>query len=413
MTGRRVVVTGMGLVSPVGLDVEASWRRLIAGESGIGPIGRFDAACHDTRIAGEVKGFDAAAVVGAKAARRTDRFVQLAMAAAREAVTQAGLEVDATNADRVGVIIGSGIGGIESLEHGARTILERGPSRVSPFLVPMLIADMASGEVSIWLGAKATNWAPVSACATSAHAIGESAEIIRRGEADVMVTGGAEAPVTPLSVAAFGNMKALSRRNDEPRRASRPFDKERDGFVIAEGAAIVVLEAAEHAEARGARAFGEVAGYGSTADASHITQPAPAGEGAARAMRLALRQAGLEPSAIDYINAHGTSTPLNDAFETQAIKSVFGDHAARVAISSTKSMTGHLLGAAGALEAIVCLKAIAEAVVPPTINLDNPDPECDLDYVPHTARQMTVRAALSNSLGFGGHNACLVLRAVA
>jgi 3-oxoacyl-[acyl-carrier-protein] synthase II len=326
-------------------------------------------------------------------------------------VTQAGLTITDENAERVGVIIGSGIGGVESLERGIETMQARGPGRVSPFLVPMTIADMASGEVSIWLGAKGTNWSPVSACATSAHALGESAEIIRRDEADVMVAGGTEAPVVAISVAAFANMRALSRCNDEPTRASRPFDKERDGFVIAEGAAVLILEEREHARRRGAVILGELMGYGSTADASHITQPAPGGEGAARAMRRALQQAELAPETVEYLNAHGTSTPINDALETLAIKSVFGEHARRLAISSTKSMTGHLLGAAGALEAVVCLKAIASGVVPPTINLEHPDPECDLDYVPNVARSLPVRVAMSNSLGFGGHNASLVFRA--
>ncbi len=407
---RRVVITGMGALSPLGCDVASTWQGLVQGRSGIAPITLFDTTGHDVRIAGEVKSFDATAVVGTKLARRTDRFVHLAIAAAREAVAQAGLVVDEGNAERVGVIIGSGIGGIESLTRGVQTLLERGPGRVSPFLVPMMIPDMASGEVSIMLGAKGTNWAPVSACATSNHAIGEASEIIRRGEADAMIAGGAEAPVAAISVAAFANMKALSSRNDEPQRASRPFDAERDGFVIAEGAALLVLEERAAALARGAPILGEVIGYGSTADANHITQPAPAGEGAARAMAMALNQAGLRPDEVDYVNAHGTGTPLNDKYETLALKRVFGDHAARLAISSTKSMTGHLLGAAGGLEAIICLKAIAEGCVPPTINLDHPDPDCDLDYVPHTARAMPVRVALSNGLGFGGHNATLVLR---
>jgi 3-oxoacyl-[acyl-carrier-protein] synthase II len=384
---------------------------MIEGRSGVGTISHFDAGQHASRIAGEVRGFDATAAVGHKLARRTDRFVHLAIAATNEAVSQSGVKEADWRPERVGVLIGSGVGGIASLERGVQTLLERGPGRVTPFLVTMMIADMASGEISIMLDAKATNWAPVSACATSAHAIGEAAEIIRRGEADVMIAGGSEAPIAPVCVAAFGNMKALSMRNDDPARASRPFDRERDGFVIAEGAAALVLEERERARARGARVLGEIVGYGSTADANHITQPAPDGEGAARAMSLALRQAGLPPEAIDYVNAHGTSTPLNDAYETAAMKRVFGDHARRAAISSTKSMTGHLLGAAGALEAIVCLKVMAEGVAPPTINYDCPDPACDLDYIPNRARRLAAGATMSNSFGFGGHNASLVLRA--
>jgi 3-oxoacyl-[acyl-carrier-protein] synthase II len=407
---RRVVVTGMGVVSPLGLDVASTWAGLVAGQSGIGPITHFDAGRHDSRIAGEVRGFDAAAAVGAKLARRTDRFVHLAIAAAQEAVAGSGVREAGWEPERAGVLIGSGIGGIASLERAVQTQLERGPGRVTPFLVTMMIADMASGELSILLDARATNWAPVSACATSAHAIGEAAEVIRRGEADVMIAGGSEAPLAPVCVAAFANMKALSTRNGAPERASRPFDRERDGFVIAEGAAVLVLEERERARRRGAPVLGEVIGYGSTADAHHITQPAPAGEGAVRAMRRALAQAGLAPEAIDYINAHGTSTPLNDAYETAAMKRVFGEHARRVAISSTKSMTGHLLGAAGALEAIVCLKALAEGVVPPTINYEYPDPACDLDYTPNCARRRPLRVAMSNSFGFGGHNASLILR---
>jgi 3-oxoacyl-[acyl-carrier-protein] synthase II len=411
MLGRRVVVTGMGAVSPLGLDVAATWAGLVEGRSGVGAISQFDAGRHASRIAGEARGFDAVAAVGHKLARRTDRFVHLAIAATNEAVAQSGVKDAGWQPDRAGVLIGSGIGGIGSLERGVQTLLERGPGRVTPFLVTMMIVDMASGEISIMLDAKATNWAPVSACATSAHAIGEAAEIIRRGEADVMIAGGSEAPITPVCVAAFGNMKALSTRNDDPARASRPFDRDRDGFVIAEGAAALVLEERERALARGARVLGEIAGYGSTADANHITQPAPDGEGAARAMQLALCQAGLPGAAIDYVNAHGTSTPLNDAYETAAMKRVFGDHAGRVAISSTKSMTGHLLGAAGALEAIICLKVMAEGVAPPTINYDHPDPACDLDYIPNRARRLVADVTMSNSFGFGGHNASLVLRA--
>jgi 3-oxoacyl-[acyl-carrier-protein] synthase II len=399
----------MGVVSPLGLDLATTWAGLVAGRSGIGPITAFEASQHGSRIAGEVRGLDAAHFLGAKMARRTDRFVHLAVAATQEAVAQSGVTDDGWEPERAGVLIGSGIGGVESMERGVRTNVERGPGRVTPFLVPMLIPDMASGEISIMLNARGTNWAPVSACASSAHAIGEAAAIIRRDEADVMIAGGAEAPVSSTCVAAFANMRALSHRNDEPARASRPFDRDRDGFVIAEGGAVLVLEERERALARGARLLGEVIGYGSTADANHITQPAPGGEGAARAMRLALRQAGLAAPAVDYINAHGTSTPLNDAYETTAMRAVFGDYAERVAISSTKSMTGHLLGAAGALEAAICLQAIATGVVPPTINYETPDPACDLDYVPNCARSLPVRVAMSNSFGFGGHNASLLL----
>lgn len=406
---RRVVVTGIGVVSPLGLDLATTWAGLVAGRSGIVPISAFDASRHDSRMAGEVQGLDVVAMLGPKQARRTDRFVHLAIAATMEAVAQAGVAGSGWEPERAGVLIGSGIGGVASMERGVQANLERGPGRVSPFLVPMMIPDMASGEVSIMLDARATNWAPVSACASSAHAIGEAAAIIRRDEADIMIAGGAEAPVVSTCVAAFANMQALSSRNDEPARASRPFDRDRDGFVIAEGAAVLVLEDRARALARGAVLLGEIVGYGSTADANHITQPAPGGVGAARAMRLALQQAGLAPDAVDYINAHGTSTPLNDAYETAAMWAVFGDHASRVAISSTKSMTGHLLGAAGALEAAICLRVIADSIVPPTINYETPDPACDLDYVPNEARRLPVRVAMTNSFGFGGHNASLVI----
>ncbi|MCC6628325.1 MAG: beta-ketoacyl-ACP synthase II [Chloroflexi bacterium] len=406
---RRVVVTGIGVISPLGLDLATTWAGLVAGRSGIAPITAFDASRHDSRMAGEISGLDAVALLGARQARRTDRFVHLAIAATMEAVAQAGVAGSGWEPERAGVLIGSGIGGVASMERGVQANLERGPGRVSPFLVPMMIPDMASGEVSIMLDARATNWAPVSACASSAHAIGEAAAIIRRDEADIMIAGGAEAPVVSTCVAAFANMKALSSRNDEPSRASRPFDRDRDGFVIAEGAAVLVLEDRARALARGAVLLGEIVGYGSTADANHITQPAPGGVGAARAMRLALQQAGLAPEAVDYINAHGTSTPLNDAYETAAMRAVFGDRAGSVAISSTKSMTGHLLGAAGALEAAICLQVMAAGIVPPTINFETPDPACDLDYVPNEARRLPVRVAMTNSFGFGGHNASLVI----
>jgi 3-oxoacyl-[acyl-carrier-protein] synthase II len=404
----RVVVTGMGAVTPVGNDVESSWANLIAGRSGIDTIKAFDASAFPSRIAGEVKNFDPAAAVGAKEARRMDRFVQLAIAAAKEAVADAKLVIDKSNADRVGVLVGSGIGGITTLMEQARVLESRGPERISPFLVPMMIVDIVAGQVAIHTGAKGPNFAVVSACATSAHSIGEAFEIIRRGDADAVIAGGSEAPIIPIGLGGFTSMRALSSRNDDPQGASRPFDADRDGFVIAEGAAILILESLSKALDRGARIYAELKGYGATGDAYHITAPAEGGEGAMRAMNIALQKAGLTPEDIDYINAHGTSTPLNDKLETMAIRNLFGPRAYDVAISSTKSMTGHLLGAAGAVEAMACVKAIVHSVIPPTINYQTPDPECDLDYVPNVAREMKVRAALSNSLGFGGHNATLV-----
>lgn len=408
---QRVVVTGVGAVSPVGLTVDENWAAIKAGQSGIGPITHFDpvGGGFSTQIAGEVKAFNPLLRLGAKEVRRMDRVTQFAVIAAFEAVESAGLQITEENADRVGVIIGSGIGGLATLEQQAKVLAERGPGRVSPFLIPMMIADMPAGQVSISLGAKGTNFCPISACATSAHAIGEATETLRRGAADVVIAGGTEACITPLSIAGFGSMTALSTRNDEPQRASRPFDLNRDGFVMGEGSAIVVLETLEHAQARGATILGEVVGYGSTADANHITQPAPGGEGGARAMKLALAQAGLQPEQIAYLNAHGTSTPINEALETASIKAVFGDYAYKLPISSTKSMTGHLLGAAGALEAVYSLKAMADGLMPPTINYETPDPVCDLDYVPNTARKGDLPYVMSNSLGFGGHNVSLIL----
>jgi len=408
---RRVVVTGIGAVSPVGLNVAENWDAIVGGRSGIAPITHFDAAGQGfgTQIAAEVKGFDPTTRLSAKEVRRMDRVIQLAVVAAFEAVESAGLAITPENADRIGVIVGSGIGGLATLEQQAQVLAERGPKRVSPFLIPMMIADMPAGQISISLGARGTNFCPVSACATSAHAIGEAAESIRRGAADAIIAGGTEACITPLAIAGFGSMTALSTRNDEPSRASRPFDAERDGFVMGEGAAMVVLEALDYALARGATILGEVLGYGSTADANHITQPSPGGEGGVRAMRIALEQARLQPSDIDYLNAHGTSTPINEVLETASIKTVFGEGAYRLPISSTKSMTGHLLGAAGSLEAIYCLKAIETSTLPPTINYEHPDPACDLDYVPNTAREATLNRVMTNSLGFGGHNVSLVL----
>jgi 3-oxoacyl-[acyl-carrier-protein] synthase II len=408
---RRVVVTGMGAVSPLGLTVEENWEAIVAGRSGIDRITHFDAQGRGfgTQIAAEVKGFDPLKRIGPKEARRMDRVIQFAVVAALDAVADARLEITDDNAERIGVIVGSGIGGLATLEQQAAVLAEKGPKRVSPFLIPMMIADMPAGQVSISLGAKGTNFCPVSACATSAHAIGEATEIIRRGAADVVVAGGTEAAITPLSIAGFGSMTALSTRNDEPQRASRPFDRERDGFVMGEGAAMLILEDLDHARARGATILGEVLGYGSTADANHITQPAPGGEGGVRAMKLAMQDAGLRPEEIDYLNAHGTSTPLNEQLETASIKSAFGEYAYRLPISSTKSMTGHLLGAAGALEAVYCLKAIETRIIPPTINYEFPDPDCDLDYVPNEPRHADLTRVMTNSLGFGGHNVSLII----
>jgi len=407
---RRVVVTGMGAVTPVGTGVESTWEGMKQGRSGIAPITLFDASAFDSRIAGEVKGFNPSAWMEAKEARHSDRFVQLAMAATRMAVADGGLDPRAVDSSRVGVLIGSGIGGTHTWEAQHRVLLEKGPGRISPFFIPMLIMDMASGRVAMELGARGPNYGIASACATSAHAIGEAMKIIQRGQADAMIAGGSEAAVSPLAVGGFCAMRALSRRNDEPERASRPFDRDRDGFVMAEGAGVVVLEEMEHARSRGARWHGEVIGYGATADAYHMTAPCPDGDGMARSMEEALRDAGLSSDDVDHVNTHGTSTLTGDSAETLALKRVFGPRASQVPCSSTKSVTGHLLGAAGAVETIACLMAIAEGVVPPTINLDNPDPGCDLDYVPNVAREMKVRVAMTNSFGFGGHNATLIVK---
>jgi 3-oxoacyl-[acyl-carrier-protein] synthase II len=404
----RVVVTGIGIVSPLGNDVRSSWTAIRDGHSGAASITRFDATGYQTTFAAEVKGFDPVATMGRKDARRTDRYTHFAVAAALEALAQAGLVIDDANAARAGVLMGSGMGGAETLDAGMETVLTEGPQRLSPFFMPMFLGNMASGTVAIVTGARGPNFAPVSACASSAHAIGEAAAIIRRGAADVMIAGGSEAPLARMVVAGFNAMGALSTRNDDPAAASRPFDAERDGFVLGEGGAALVLESAAHAERRGARVLAEIAGYATTDDANHMVQPAPGGAGAAQAMRLALEGARLRPEDIGYINAHGTSTPLNEKLETEAIKTAFGDAAYRVPISSTKSMTGHLLGAAGALEAALSIMALNEGALPPTINQTTPDPDCDLDYVPNIARCANIEHAMSNSMGFGGHNVSLI-----
>jgi 3-oxoacyl-[acyl-carrier-protein] synthase II len=408
---RRIVVTGLGAVTPLGLDVPSTWDALVHGRSGIARISRFDPSPYETQIAGEVKGFDPAKYLDRKDARRTDRFAQYAVAAAAQALDDAGLKGGGGDRERIGVAIATGVGGIETLIDQVLLMEERGPSRLSPFLVPMLMANAGSAQISMQFDLRGPSLTHVSACASSAHALGESAELIRRGQADVMLTGGAEAAVLPLPIGAFATMHAMSRRNDAPERASRPFDKGRDGFVLSEGAAVLVLEERERAAARGARIYGELVGYGATADAYHITAPSPEGEGNARAMQMALDQAGMRPDEIEYINAHGTSTQPNDREETAAIKSVFGSHAYKLMVSSTKSMTGHLLGAAGALEGIACLLAIRDGCIPPTINYETPDPALDLDYVPNAARARPIRTALSNSMGFGGHNASLIFTA--
>lgn len=407
---RRVVVTGMGAITPLGNDVKTTWAGIKAGKSGIGPITRFDPSRLTTRIAGEVKDFDPTSLLSPKEARRMDRFQQLAYAAAVEAVKSASLEITPENADRIGVVVGSGIGGIGSLSDQFKVLHERGPARISPFLITMMVIDLAPGLISILLGAKGPNFSTVSACSTGAHAIGEAANVILRGQADVMLAGGSEAGIVEIGVAGFCNMRALSTRNEEPERASRPFDVERDGFVMAEGAGVLVLEDREHALARGATILAELIGYGSSADASHITDPAPGGEGAARAMAQALEAAGLGPADIDYLNMHGTSTVVGDKAESAAIRDVFGEYANALPCSSTKSMTGHLLGAAGGVESIFAIKAIQDGFLPATINLENQDPECDLDYVPNRGRCTQVDRVMSNSFGFGGHNVSLIFQ---
>jgi 3-oxoacyl-[acyl-carrier-protein] synthase II len=409
---RRVVVTGLGLITPLGLNVEETWQAMVGGTSGAGAITLFDADDQAVRFACEVKGFDPLDYMDRKAVKRTDRFLQFALAAAQQAVEEADVEAALAGlaAERVGVIVGSGIGGLATMEAQHERLLERGPSRVSPFFIPMFISDMAAGMISMKYRARGPNYATVSACASSAHAVGAAYRSIRRNESDVMISGGAEATVTPLCVAGFASMKALSERNDSPETASRPFDATRDGFVLGEGAGILILEALDHARSRGVSILGEVVGFGQSADAYHMTAPAPGGEGAQIAMREALRDAGLEPEDIDYINAHGTSTPANDATETEAIKAVFGAQAYRVVVGSTKSMTGHTLGAAGAVEAAISILVCRRGLIPPTINYETPDPLCDLDYAVRGPVERDVRVALSNSFGFGGHNVSLLIR---
>jgi 3-oxoacyl-[acyl-carrier-protein] synthase II len=409
MEKRRVVVTGVGAVTPLGNDIETTWKNIVAGKSGIGPLTRVNADEYPAKVSAEAKDFNPEDFIERKEARKMDRFTQFAVAAAQMAVKDANLIINDENSHRVGVWIGSGIGGMETFEQQFETFLQRGYRRVSPFFVPMLIPDMATGQVSIMLGARGFNSCTVTACATGTNSIGDAFKVIQRGDADAMISGGAEAPITRMSVAGFCANTALS-TNPDPATACRPFDKNRDGFIIGEGSGIVVLEELEHALARGAKIYGEIVGYGATGDAYHITAPAPGGEGGARAMKMALNDAGLAPEAIDYINAHGTSTEYNDKFETAAVKEVFGDHAYKLAMSSTKSMTGHLLGAAGGIEAIFSVLAIRDSILPPTINYETPDPECDLDYVPNTARPQTINTVMSNSLGFGGHNATIVLK---
>jgi len=408
---RRVVVTGLGAITPVGNDVAAAWRALIDGVPGAGPITKFDASKFPVRFACEVKGFDPLQYMDRKEAKRADAYAQYALAGAAQAMADAALtDPSMYDPDRVGVILGSGIGGLKSFEEQHDIYRERGPSKISPFFIPMFIADIAAGLVSMRYNAKGPNYATISACATSAHAIGDAFRTIQYGDADIVITGGSEATVTPMAIGGFANMKALSERNDAPETASRPFDKTRDGFVMGEGAGVVILEDYEHALRRGAHVYAEIVGYGATGDAYHLTAPAPDGEGAQRAMRRAMADAQLESTDIDYINAHGTSTPANDLNETKAIKAVFGDIAADVNVSSTKSMTGHMLGAAGAVEFIICTLAVRDCVVPPTINYQHPDPELDLNYTPNRAVRRDVEVALSNSFGFGGHNVTLAIR---
>ena len=406
----RVVVTGIGVLSPLGLDLATNWQNLVAGKSGIGPITLFDASKHETRIAGEVKGFEPTKYMDRKEVRRMDRFTQLAVAAALDAVKHSGIQINASNQYSIGIIIGSGIGGLTTLYEQIKVLIEKGPDRVSPFVAPMMMPDMAAAQVSITLGVRGLSLCTTSACSSSADAVGVAYELIKRGDADAALAGGSEAIINPIGVAAFNALKAISTRNNEPELASRPFDAERDGFVVSEGACVLILESLAHAQQRGANIMAEVIAYGATADAFHITQPDENGTGAAQAMQLALNKAGLKPIDIDYINAHGTSTPLNDKTETKAIKTVFGAQAYKVPISSTKSMTGHLIGAAGAFETAVCVLTIQNGIIPPTINLTHPDPECDLDYVPNVARPAKVTTALTNSFGFGGHNSVLIFR---
>jgi 3-oxoacyl-[acyl-carrier-protein] synthase II len=408
---RRVVVTGMGVVTPLGHDLNSFWQNLVAGQCGIDKITAFDASAYATQIAGEVKNFDPApAFPSPKEIRRTDRYSQFGIYAAWSALKDSGLELEKENLDEIGVFLGSGIGGLATTTEQHKTLIERGPGRMSPFTIPMLIGNMASGLVSMYFNLRGPNFATCSACATANHAIGEAWRTIKAGDAQVMFAGGSEAAVIPIGIGGFCAMRAMSTRNDDPKTASRPFDKDRDGFVMGEGAGVLVLVELVHAQKRGARVYCEISGYGNTADAHHLTSPSPGGEGAARSMKMALRTGGLNATDITYINAHGTSTPQGDIAETQAIKSVFGDHARKLVVSSTKGATGHMLGAAGAVETAVCVLAIKHGIVPPTINYQTPDPECDLDYVPNTAREMQVNAIVNNSFGFGGHNSTIAAK---
>jgi 3-oxoacyl-[acyl-carrier-protein] synthase II len=410
MDKKRVVVTGLGMITPLGIGVKDSWDSLLAGRSGIGRITHFDSSNFATKIAGEVQGFNPEDYIESKEIKKMDRFIHFAIAAATMALNDSGLKITDENAERIGVIVGSGIGGLSAIEHYHSVLLERGPRRITPFFIPMLVINLASGQISIKFGAKGPNSAVATACATGSHSIGDAFKIIQRGDADAMIAGGTEAVIVPLGIGGFNAMKALSTRNDEPEKASRPFDIDRDGFVMGEGAGIIILESLKSAMERGAKIYAEIVGYGMTADAYHITAPSADGEGAVRCMELTLKDGGVTPSEVDYINAHGTSTKYGDEIENKAIKTVFGEHVYKVAISSTKSMTGHLLGAAGGVEAVIVTLSIYNDIIPPTINLDNPDPECDLDYVPYTSRKMTVNYALTNSFGFGGTNACLLFK---
>jgi 3-oxoacyl-[acyl-carrier-protein] synthase II len=409
---KRVVITGLGAITPLGNDLESYWQGLLAGRSGVGPITHFDASQHATRIAAEVKGFDPHDYMDRKDAKRMDRFAQFAVATSQRALADAGLEITPLNAEQIGVMIGTGVGGLKIMEEQQEVYLNRGPSRCSPFMVPMMIANMAAGLTAIHTGAQGPNSCPVTACAAGSNAIGDAFRLVQQGYAQAMICGGTEAAVTPLSVAGFASARALSTRNDEPESASRPFDRDRDGFVIGEGCGILILESLDHALTRGARIYAEITGYGMTCDAYHMTAPVPGGAGAARCMQLALKDAGLTPDQVSYVNAHGTSTPANDPTETQAIKTALGEAANAIAVSSTKSMTGHLLGGSGGIEGVATAMAVNQDQVPPTINLQNPDEDCDLDYVPNQSRQLTVDVALSNSFGFGGHNVTLVFQKV-
>jgi 3-oxoacyl-[acyl-carrier-protein] synthase II len=410
MDKKRVVVTGVGLITPLGIGVEDSWNSIIAGRAGIRRITHFDSSNFPTQIAGEVEGFNPEDYIEPKEIKKMDRFIHFAIATATMAINDSGLKITDGNAEKVGVIVGSGIGGLHAIEHYHSVFLEKGPRRISPFFIPMLVINLASGQISIKFGAKGPNSALATACATGSHSIGDAYKIIQRGDADAMIAGGTEAVITPLGIGGFNAMKALSTRNDEPGKASRPFDIDRDGFVMGEGSGIIILESLESAMDRGVRIYAEIVGYGMTADAYHITSPAPGGEGAARCMQMTLKDGSVDPSEVDYINAHGTSTKYGDEIETNAIKTVFREHSYKVAISSTKSMIGHLLGAAGGVEAVITILSIYNDIITPTINLDKPDPECDLDYVPYKSRKMTINYALTNSFGFGGTNACLLFK---